>query len=404
MFRLLSLVLLFLLLNGITYARQAMVARVPKTPAMAIFNFSTASHWMQGSSNSRITSTVNGLYNPSLSAIKPTAPNSCFERRWAINIQDIRSGFCAIGDNFCSFKEGNGPIIEAKATNFSDQCLLWDHTCTGNRTLAIQRFFDITFPNAPFRGGNVNQNAMLLDNDCFRQDHAINQSDCNRYNSPQRLSDLAKIKDWMRSHECIAAADEFIARNGNAWDVILEGKYMPFLGFSPKSIDIPDSNSPSCCGTCNVYAGNVDLYYWLEPDANLSCLSIIDQSSNLPLGYGATTATDYGYTRTYWGCTVTSTETIMGEPGISTTWSSYLITAEITTIGSLSVKVSSISPWSSSLCLGDDTGSRPSNHSMNGLDKRASIYGREHSLFVAPSITQANGLPISTVVSGDFTL
>lgn len=404
MLRSLNLLLLLLLLNDTTFARQPLLGQVSKPPAIAIMNISTASRLMQGSSNSYVTSSSNGIYNTSHSAISLNPPMpTLFNQQSADNAQDIVSGSCAIGDDFCSLKESNGTIIEATATNFSDQCLLWDHSCTGNRTLAIQKFFSIAFADA---GLDLDNNGRLLDNDCFLQNSVVNQSDCNRYNPPERLSDFEKIKKWMRSQECVAAADEWMAMTGSSWHTIF-GKPTPDLGLiaeSSDSNDDPDSNSPSCCGTCNVFAQNVDLYYWLEPAANLSCLNIIGKSFNLPLEYGATTAIEDGSTQIYWGCNVTSTGTTEGESEVSTTRSYIFTTAQITTTGSLSVKVSSISPWSSSPCLGGDTGPQPSNHSINDRDKGASIYAREHSLFVPPSITQADGLPVSTLVSGNFIL
>lgn len=137
---------------------------------------------------------------------------------------------------------------------------------------------------------------------------------------------------------------------------------------------------------------------------NLSCLNTVEKCSILPLEYGATTAIEAGFIQIYWGCKATSTGTTKGESEVFTTRLYILTTAQITTIGSLSVKVSSISPWSSSPCLGDDTGSQPSNRSIIDHDKGASIYAREHSLFVPPSSTQADGLLVSTLVSGNFSL
>ena len=409
MLRLLNPLLLLLLPNGITFARQSSLGQTSKPPAMAILNDSTASHPMQGSSNSHITSS-NGIYDSSQSATNLAPPFPILtDPKTADNAQDIRSGICAIGDNFCLLKESNGTVIGATSTNFSDQCVLWDHSCTGNRTLAIQKFFSIAFTDPDNRDGVGHQqigNGKLKDNACFLEDVRVYQSDCNKFNPPQRLSDFRKIKKWMRSQECVAAADEWMAMTGNPWEIIF-ARPTPHAGLiaeNSNSNDDPHSNSPSCCGTCNVLAQNVDLYYWLEPAANLSCLNIIEKSSNLPLGYGATTAIDAGGPQIYWGCNVTSTGTIQGEPEVSTTTSYFLTTAQITTIGPLSVKVSSISPWSSSPCLGDDTGSEHSNRSINDRDKGASIFAREHSLFVPPSVTQADGLPVSTLVSGNFTL
>ena len=69
------------------------------------------------------------------------------------NYQDIESGFCAIGDNYCSF-EGNDRIGNFRTKTFNDQCLLWDTACSGNRTLAIENLFNNTI-------------VLLSNNECF---------------------------------------------------------------------------------------------------------------------------------------------------------------------------------------------------------------------------------------------
>ena len=102
----------------------------------------------------------------------------------------------------------------------------------------------------------------------------------------------------------------------------------------------------------------MDLYYWPELDADLSCLSIIGESVR-PLDYGATTALIPAYYSDYiviyWGCESTLAHPFEME-GFTSSTTMYMI-AEITTIGSLMVKMSLISPWSSSLCVDDDAGS-----------------------------------------------
>ena len=412
---LLRLLVLFLLLshdNHITLARQTLSGRLPRPPIVAASNNSAASPLTQANSSAYVIPSPVGVYNSSHGIINAPPPMpTLVDQKSANNNQDIRSGFCAIGDDFCSFKDSNGTIVEATATNFSDQCLLWDPSCSGNRTLAVQKFFDNAFGDGDLNVNIPNEDALkrngkIIDNDCFLQNNAVNQSDCDRYNPPDRLSNFEKIKKWMRSQQCVSAAKEWLAMTGTAWQVVFGGREPPDLGLIAESEDAddnPESNSPSCCGTCNVFAKNVDLYYWPEPDADQSCLGIIGNSSR-PLEYGATTAVDYGSTKIYWGCNTTSIGMIEGEPGVSTTITYVLTTAEITTIGSLTVKVSSISPWSSSPCLEDDAGVQRSNQSINVRNGYASVYARDHSLIVPSSITQAEGLPVSTIVSGDFTL
>ena len=294
------------------------------------------------------------------------------------NYQHIKSGFCAIYDDFCSFKASNGTIIEATGTNLSDQCLLWDDSCSGNKTAAIEKFFDTAIRDQNPEFPSICRS--LICNSCFQQ--RFDQSDCDTYNRPERLSELQKIKDWMRSPQCVSAADEWIAKTGYSW-----GYYFGIMNESKAEFIKEYGNSssvnlPSCCASCLIYAANVDLFYWPEPDSDTSCLSIIGDTVR-PIDYGATTKVGM----TYWGCTV-STMTFT--------------TAHITTVGSLAVKVSDFSPWSTPICDEDKAESQSLNQSSPS--SYASVHRRAHSLIVPTPTTQVDGLPISTVVSGGFTL
>ena len=186
----------------------------------------------------------------------------------------------------------------------------------------------------------------------------------------------------MRSPQCVSAADEWIAKTGYSW-----GYYFGTMNESKAEFIKEDGNPssvnlPSCCGSCLIYAANVDLFYWPEPDSDTSCLSIIGDTVR-PIDYGATTKVGM----TYWGCTV-STMTFT--------------TAHITTVGSLAVKVSDFSPWSTPICDEDKAESQSLNQSSP--ISYASVHRRAHSLIVPTPTTQVDGLPISTVVSGGFTL
>ena len=299
---------------------------------------------------------------------------------WSQNYQNILSGYCTIEDPFCFFKASNGSMVKANGTELYEDCVLWDDSCSGNRTAAIEKFFD-----AALRTNNTNNigSGPLLRNNCFQQ-LFVNVSDCDTYNPPERLTEFLKIKNWMRSSQCVSAADEWIAMTGYDW-----GEYFS-TGNETKAEYIHDQGNssvvlPSCCGLCLVYAENVDLYYWPEPDSDTSCLSII--GSVRPIDFGATTQSD----TTYWACNWTQSST-----------TGILTTAQITTVGPLTVKVSSYNPWSSSPCDVDEPGSK--NQSIKAHDGFASVHKRAHSLIIPTAMTQADGLPISTLVSGQFTL
>ena len=300
-----------------------------------------------------------------------------------VNYQHVRSGFCAIYDNFCFFKVSNGTIIEATAMNLSDQCLLWDDSCSGNKTAASEKFFDTAIRDQYAKPHSICCTVVcrsLMCNTCF-QLISVDQSYCHTYNYPERLSELQKIKDWMRSPQCVSAADEWIAKTGYPWG------YYFWTGNESKAEFIKENGNsssvilPSCCGSCLIFAANVDLFYWPEPDPDTSCLSIIGDTVR-PIDYGATTEVG----TTYWGCTVSTRTTT---------------TAHITTIGSLAVKVSDFSPWSTPLCDEDKAESQSLNQSSPSA--YVSVHRRAHSLIV-PTPTAQVDLPISTVVSAGFTL
>ena len=101
-------------------------------------------------------------------------------------------GACSITDKYCTY---NGTA--RNPDGLRDQCLLWDETCSGNQTLAVNRFFGQT------RG-------YLYDNVCFTADAAdVVESNCTRQNTSARSAEFKRIKNWMRSSQCIDRQGEY---------------------------------------------------------------------------------------------------------------------------------------------------------------------------------------------------
>ena len=299
------------------------------------------------------------------------------------NYQDILDGYCDMGDDFCSFKHPNGTIIKATPADWNDECLLWDSSCSGNKTLAMQWFFEWAFQTQDVESKGV------FGNRCFAMAPGVNQSDCEKYNPPERLSDWQKIKNWMRTPQCVSNAEEWQNRTGHQWRFFYQGvdEYVPHQQLSAEEgvAAVDESHSqpevkPSCCQVCDITAQNVDLYYWPESDANQSCLSIIGETVKA-LDDDATIESSH----TFWACNST-------DPSIPTTV--QVLTAEITNIGGLQVKVPLFNSWSSP-CMQDQATNR------SGLGP---IVPRDHSPIIPSTITPNSGLPVSTVVSGNFTL
>ena len=365
---LLKLLLLICVLSRddhITLAHQPLSRRGLGPSAMAVSNISTPSSLIQAPSSS-------------LASVSKSIVNN----------------HCTIGHIYCSFKNGNNTVGKANATDLGDPCVLWDPSCSGNRTLAIDRFFDRTFQHD------------LLSNTCFVQAGSVNLgnvSNCDQRNPPGRMSEFQEMKNWMRSQQCVSAATEWAA-NGTS---IEDPSSQEAVLMDPDQYHVASGANPSCCGACEMNVENVDIYYWPEPDVNTSCLSIIGDSVR-PLDYGATTtAWSVGTitsTDTYWGCDVkTSTyyNTFLRE---SVTYSEATRTAAIRTIGSLLVKVSLSDPWSPSPCTESNVMSQGSNGSAGIRDKRATMHARGHTLIIPASLTYNDSLPVTTLVSGSFTL
>lgn len=421
MLRLLDILFLLFQLNHgnlTVLAHLTALRRVPKPTVTAAWNTSAASPSIQANGSSHMSPSAIESYNSSRGVINDAAtlpvpfvnqqkyaladgkPMPLDPNKILTNYENVKSGFCAIGDDFCSFENSDGTVTEAIATNFSDQCLLWDISCSGNRTMAIERFFGLAFSDQYLVDRNKNLN--IKDNDCFMQNGY--SSDCDAYNPAERLADFKKIKNWMRSPQCVSAASEWITLTGHPWGYVFDGgmneSRAEFVADEVQGFN--SSLLPSCCGTCDLWAQTVDLYYWPEPDANSSCTSIIGESVRPP-DYGATTSIEGISTDIYWACKTLSVgpNDVDGE---SVTKTGDFTTAEITSFGSQAVKVSRLSPWSSSPCIKDDEGFQPSNQSGRILNEHASVYARGHSLIVPSSVTQDNGLSVSTMISGNFTL
>ena len=321
--------------------------------------------------------------------------------------QSDKAKACDIKDNYCN----NSRISNtANVTDLDDLCVLWDPSCSSNGTLAANRFFNQTFQNDLF--GNV----------CFTQVNytdSVGVSKCDEFNPPKRMFEFREMRNWMRSKQCVSAAANWAARtpgdvnftyaNAKDWKISREDPDTQMEAqMYPDSINYTSGVAPSCCGVCNVYSQNVDIYYWPEPDTNTSCLSIIGGSIR-PLDYGATKTevslnTTETSTATYWGCNPrTSTFYNPMERG-NVTYTTATTTAQITTIGSLLVKVPVVNPWSSSPCLESGQISRGSNKSTDIRDKHAPIHARDHALMTTSSFPRSNGSAVKTIVSGSFTL
>ena len=243
-----------------------------------------------------------------------------------------------------------------RVTDLSDQCILWDPSCKGDKDQARLKFFN---------GTNAERTVELLKRKkCF-----VNQTaDCDEWVAPEILNQFADLKDWMRTPECDKDNDDF---NHGGWP---------------------------CCEHCQLRVENVDIFYWPEPDADTSCLSIVEDKR--PLDHGMT-AND-GYPGGYWGCTLDPpsmsyfTQTKPPHETYGSTLISTLTTARMYTLNGITFKQSLFNPWESPHCPTQSWEAPP----------QSAKYSSRPSLtpFRIPhNITRSAGPVPSTLVSDGFT-
>ena len=259
-------------------------------------------------------------------------------------------------------------------------CVLWDSSCPGNRTAAVERFF---------KDENGTSEYLHSHSNCFLQDQQA---------SPGCGPVYARVRNWMRTPQCVSSMNEY------------SGIIHRTAGFSQTA------QIGACCGAAqgDVYfsVGNVDVFYWPEPNANTSCLSIVG-SSVLPLEYAATnTGID-----AYWGCvtqqwgadagdfgplTYANGETYQGRKKAAHDFGPVIVTtATVASLASVTFKQYLVNPWDSQPC---PTNSTTPAGSIKPTASNIPYQKREKFPAIVHSLGKRNGSRASTAVSGSFTL
>ena len=237
-----------------------------------------------------------------------------------------------------------------------DVCALWDPICKGNKTLAAEQFFG---------QGKANSSGTMLEllvDPCF-DGWGTDASGTNCTSSllnPASASFSSAMKSYMREPQCSKDYESIQPISSRLWE--------------------------NCCGTCYIYGPNVDVYYWPDPSADTSCLSIIG-SDVIPLDVGA--QTDAAGV-VYWAATTNLYDIYV--PTVTT--------ALITTINGVVVKEAVANPWDASVSI---TTTRPVSNMKKrdhlSVHPRAfkPLYGRE--LWTAMNESLGTGQTASARVS-----
>ena len=272
------------------------------------------------------------------------------------------------------FKDNNPGVDGNKTTTcHGDECLLWDESCPGNRTLAVDKFFE-ELSQGVFEGEQ-----------CFGVDNCTLMLNYTAVDSPQTLSEKAKVKSWMRSPQCVSSAVEWVSRKAES---------LPF--------QVLTTSGGYCCGRCEIDIPFVDIFYWPQPDADTSCLSIV-KDEVFPIDYAAK-FDDFG---AYWGCSLETSET--------TSWSTYwmssgsvsvesfIITARLETWGAVTFRSPVANPWSVPGCVQITSSPQPSPRLFPFGHMPLSSSVRQNHL-ATTRLFNDNGSMLTTVVTEGMTL
>ena len=137
--------------------------------------------------------------------------------------------------------------------------MLWDSSCSGNKTEALDEFFN----NSGTMKGLV-YNAWEY------------------YPVNQKLSGIppennSKIISWMRDPDCRSSFLEWHTKHLDQpiWTYTDRAENEDVISTMDWSSVARTSGNGGCCDACELVGGNVDVYYWPVPEANTDCLASV---------------------------------------------------------------------------------------------------------------------------------
>lgn len=341
---------------------------------------------------------------PSVSSVPPVppVPNEIFLSLEALLASD--NFHCPPSTNPLDANTTGGYI-----PGYEDFCALWNTSCRGDPESAFTRFEQrIEWGNGVCDKQSPFSKNITIDSDvapliywigCSISEERAPQSSKIAFEEMRAYARSPQCKSMYQRERCPPLSD-----SGTLNSTCVE--------------NIP--NSGPCCGDCVIQPAVVDVFYWPVEGADESCLSIVDDiSSNRNLEASSytksvllklstehicgtsTTVVPYEYsnhyTRTYWGCTTSSTA-MDGSIKYG-----YLTTAVREDLGNVSYKHHIYDPWETTApCI---------NTSVNSITlgpQTASatvLQGRDLSNlnFISSAINESHPSN-KVVVSNNFTL
>lgn len=149
---------------------------------------------------------------------------------------------------------------------YHDQCLLWDSKCTGNRSEALQKFFNASgsMKNFVYKSCGFPDNRETLV--------------CLPWRPAPAMS--ASLISWMREPDCRSSFLKWHTEHPDELRRSFEDTGLSTV--VPVTIDwmlmATTTSIVGCCDYCQFQGGNVDVYFWPVADANSECLDTVGTS------------------------------------------------------------------------------------------------------------------------------
>lgn len=137
--------------------------------------------------------------------------------------------------------------------------MLWDSSCSGNKTEVLDEFFK----------NNGTMNALVY--------NAWEYYLVHRKQSGIPPDNNTKIVSWMRDPDCRSSFLEWHTEHLDQpiWTYTDRAENENVLQTMDWSSLATTSGSVGCCDACELVGGNVDVYYWPVLGANTDCLASV---------------------------------------------------------------------------------------------------------------------------------
>ena len=162
--------------------------------------------------------------------------------------------------------------------------MLWNSSCSGNRTEALDEFFNNTGTMMQLVYGAWEYYAQ------HRKASGI----------PPDTNSM--IVSWMRNPECRSSFLEWHTENLDqpSWTYSDREANQDVVRTLDWSSIATTSGNFGCCDTCELVGGNVDVYYWHEAEANTDCLASVGTTAASDIDQNLVMTDDRGVGGGWW--------------------------------------------------------------------------------------------------------